>query len=87
MYWPDNEPLPEPGQVRPFGSAVIQVSTRPTEPLYLVAHADTHFSAVPSHHQHWKQGCGGEAAWGLGLSQMQVPELETQEGLPDLLPL
>ncbi|KAH8084915.1 hypothetical protein BXZ70DRAFT_957481 [Cristinia sonorae] len=24
LYWPDNEPLPEPGQVRPFGSAVIQ---------------------------------------------------------------
>jgi len=24
MYWPDNEPLPEKGQIRPFGSAVIQ---------------------------------------------------------------
>ncbi|TCD69008.1 hypothetical protein EIP91_009230 [Steccherinum ochraceum] len=24
MYWPDNEPIPEPGQIRPFGSAVVQ---------------------------------------------------------------
>ncbi|KAI0077676.1 hypothetical protein K474DRAFT_1674700 [Panus rudis PR-1116 ss-1] len=24
MYWPDNEPLPERGQIRPFGSAVVQ---------------------------------------------------------------
>ncbi|CAL1698017.1 unnamed protein product [Somion occarium] len=24
MYWPDNEPLPERGQIRPLGSAVIQ---------------------------------------------------------------
>ena len=27
MYWPDNEPLPDKGQIRPFGSAVIQVRT------------------------------------------------------------
>lgn len=27
MYWPDNEPLPERGQIRPSGSAVIQVRT------------------------------------------------------------
>ena len=25
MYWPDNEPLPDRGQIRPTGSAVIQV--------------------------------------------------------------
>ena len=25
MYWPDNEPLPERGQIRPSGSQVIQV--------------------------------------------------------------
>lgn len=25
MYWPDNEPLPDRGQVRPLGSAVLQV--------------------------------------------------------------
>ena len=27
MYWPDNEPLPEQGQIRPSGSAVITVSS------------------------------------------------------------
>lgn len=25
MYWPDNEPIPDQGQMRPLGSAVIQV--------------------------------------------------------------
>ena len=28
MYWPDNEPLPEQGQIRPVGSAVISVRAR-----------------------------------------------------------
>lgn len=27
MYWPDNEPLPDNGQVRPLGSAATQVRT------------------------------------------------------------
>lgn len=25
MYWPDNEPLPDKGQIRPLGSSVMQV--------------------------------------------------------------
>ena len=32
MYWPDNEPLPEPSQIRPLDSALTTVRPWPPSP-------------------------------------------------------
>ena len=36
MYWPDNEALPDPSQIRPIDSALITVSTHPSSTLAVV---------------------------------------------------
>lgn len=51
VYWPDNEPLPEQGQIRPATAAQVQVSQNFSEPSPLDAEADVPFTAA-SHHEH-----------------------------------
>ena len=87
MYWPDNEPLPERGQVRPSGSAVVQVRQITSTLLGPSLDHGSHRIIVPSDHQHREQGCGGEAARGLGMPEMQLSQLEASQSLPDVLPL
>lgn len=49
MYWPDNEPLPDNGQVRPLGSAATQVCAylvhQPVALSYATLHS-THLSST-----------------------------------------
>ncbi|KAI0087648.1 hypothetical protein BDY19DRAFT_892793 [Irpex rosettiformis] len=47
MYWPDNEPLPERGQIRPTGSAVTQVCfTQVLSPLPVLTAGSLSFPVV-----------------------------------------
>ena len=87
MYWPDNEPLPERGQIRPSGSAVIQVRVAACLcALWFLLTSHVCVCAVPAHREHREQGRRRKAARRLDLHQMPLPQLAPPQGLPDVLP-
>ena len=71
MYWPDNEPLPEPCQIRPIDSALMTVSV--VVVLLFARRGLTGKVTVPADHQHGQQGRGREAARRLDLRKVQLP--------------
>lgn len=51
VYWPDNEPLPEQGQIRPATAAQVQVRRSSSLPSPLDSDADVPLTAT-SHYEH-----------------------------------
>lgn len=83
MYWPDNEPFPDQGQIRPSNISGIPVSW--AENLMMVRQL-IHTLATP-HLEYRKSWTNRTSTRRLDLPEVQLFELETAQGLPDLLPM
>ena len=99
MFWPDNEPFPEQGQIRPSHLSGVPVSGLGFFQWRWEV-CSTHCAAA-SYSEHGESGsdhacmCSvgilrsplsdfSPATWRLDLQKVQLPELEEKEGLPDL---